>query len=77
MRRWTRPSRPRRAAGKERVAGGEAAGGFGATGGKARSRPWTAKQTVPARLQKRRHCNVFSDSLWAASAWSGRLPVIM
>ena len=67
----------KRAAGKERVAGGEAAEGFGATGGEARSHPRTAKQTVPARLQKRRLCNVFSDSLWAASARSGRLPVIM
>jgi len=28
-------------------------------------------------LQKRRLCNVFSGSLWAASARSGRLPVIM
>ena len=47
MRRWTRPSRPRRAAGKERVAGGLLGlrgyrrGGTGHT-------PRTAKQTVPA-----------------------------
>ena len=34
MRWWTRPSRPRRAAGKERAAGDEAVEGFGASGGR-------------------------------------------